>query len=173
MKIYVLERTQHFNCSIEEAWSFFTDPHNLAAITPEDLNFRILGEWDGLSIYRGMIINYDVSPLFGIRMRWQTEITQVEYQRNFIDYQRKGPYRFWEHIHEFVADEKGIVMKDTVRYALPFGFIGRMVHRWIVRKRLNKVFDYRYAVLDDLLNYEELDINELEQDDQTTRKYGK
>ena len=34
-------------------------------------------------------------------------------------------------------------MRDRVRYELPFGILGSIVHRLIVRRQLERIFDYR------------------------------
>ena len=41
-------------------------------------------------------------------------------------------------------------MVDKVNYALPFGIIGRIVHRLFVRKQVEEIFDYRRKVLEEL-----------------------
>jgi hypothetical protein len=35
-------------------------------------------------------------------------------------------------------------MTDIVHYALPFDPLGRMVHKPLVRKKLEEIFDYRF-----------------------------
>lgn len=153
MMVFTLERTQVFNCSLEEAWAFFTDPNNLATITPSDMNFRVLDNFGNQKeIYEGMLINYHVSPLLGIRLKWQTEITHVNHKVSFVDTQKKGPYKLWEHRHEFIQEGDTIRMNDKLRYQLPFGILGKWMHRLVVRKKLNHIFDYRYDVLETILN---------------------
>jgi ligand-binding SRPBCC domain-containing protein len=125
--IYTLIRQQQLGCDIKVAWDFFTSPHNLVRITPPDMKFKVLSEGtDHRSIYKGMIIEYKVAPLFGIGMYWRTEITQVEEERSFTDLQRSGPYKLWRHFHEFTPNEGGVMMKDTVDYELPCGIVGRL-----------------------------------------------
>ena len=34
-------------------------------------------------------------------------------------------------------------MRDTVRYALPFGPLGALAHRLLVRRDLERIFDFR------------------------------
>jgi hypothetical protein len=34
-------------------------------------------------------------------------------------------------------------MRDLVRYELPFGILGDVVHSLIVRRQLQRIFDYR------------------------------
>ncbi|MDM1043084.1 MULTISPECIES: SRPBCC family protein [Empedobacter] len=149
---YRLYREQQLYCDIDTAWRFFSSPMNLSEITPKDMAFTVLSEDQDQPIFEGMLINYSVSPLLGIPLKWQTKIIQVEHQKSFTDFQQKGPYKYWKHFHEFIPNEKGILMKDTVEYELPFGVLGNVVHSLLVKKKLNKIFDYRHQVLKQLFN---------------------
>ncbi|MDP4877570.1 MAG: SRPBCC family protein, partial [Schleiferiaceae bacterium] len=113
--MYTLERTQRLPISIEEAWKFFQSPENLAVISPDSLGFNILSETPD-EMYPGLFIHYKVSPLFGIKMHWTTEITHVEAPTYFVDDQRVGPYSIWHHEHHFKAIEGGVEMLDRVNY---------------------------------------------------------
>lgn len=147
-----LIRKQQLNCDRATAWKFFSAANNLSEITPKDMNFVVLSAMENDEIYEGMLIDYYVSPLFGIKMKWQTEIIKVDFQRSFIDFQKKGPYKLWHHHHEFIPNEKGILMKDTVDYELPLGFLGEIAHAVFVKKKLEYIFGYRYAVLEKMFN---------------------
>ncbi|WP_343607696.1 SRPBCC family protein [Chryseobacterium oranimense] len=147
-----LIREQQLNCDRATAWKFFSSANNLSEITPKDMNFVVLTAMENDEIYEGMLIDYYVSPLFGIKMKWQTEIIKVDFQRSFIDFQKKGPYKIWHHHHEFISNEKGVLMKDTVDYELPLGFLGEIAHAVFVKKKLEYIFDYRYAVLEKMFN---------------------
>ncbi|WP_294328685.1 SRPBCC family protein [uncultured Chryseobacterium sp.] len=142
-----LFREQQLNCDIKTAWKFFSSANNLSEITPKDMGFTVLTEMEDDEIYEGMLIDYYVSPLFGIRMKWQTEITHVDFQKSFIDFQRKGPYQLWNHHHEFIPNEEGVLMRDTIDYELPMGFLGEIAHSLFVKKKLEYIFDYRFRVL--------------------------
>ena len=143
-----LSRQQQLHCNIETAWNFFSSPHNLAKITPKDMAFTVLTDYDAKQIYEGMIIDYNVSPLFGIPLKWRTRIIQVDENKSFTDFQEKGPYKYWNHFHEFIPNADGVLMKDTVEYELPFGVLGTMAHRAFVKKKLESIFDFRYQVLE-------------------------
>ena len=149
---YQLKREQQLNCDIERAWDFFSSPHNLSRITPKEMGFVVLSSLTDTAIYEGMTIDYTVSPVLGIPLKWQTEITAVNYQKNFTDFQKKGPYKLWRHHHEFIPNANGVLMKDTVDYELPFGFIGTIAHGLMVKKKLKDIFDYRRQVLEQLFN---------------------
>lgn len=149
---FQLQRTQQLHCDIDTAWSFFSSPYNLSHITPKDMQFTVLTDLPDKNIYTGMIIDYRVTPFPGIPIRWRTRITQVDEQRSFTDLQEKGPYRLWNHFHEFIPNELGVLMKDTVDYELPWGVLGKLAHRLSVKKKLTYIFDYRYDILEQLFN---------------------
>ena len=55
--------------------------------------------------------------------------------------------RRWEHRHTFRAVDGGTQITDEVEYELPFGPLGDLVHRLVVRNQLRHIFEYRAAVL--------------------------
>lgn len=150
MKLYTLYHEQKINISLDEAWEFFSSPENLKKITPPYMGFDITSNFKNEKMFAGMIIAYIVKPVLNIPMRWVTEITQVKEKEYFIDEQRFGPYKFWHHLHQFRIEDGELIMVDKVNYALPFGIIGRIVHRLIVRKQVEEIFDYRRKVLEEL-----------------------
>ena len=154
MKVYKKETVQHVNATLEECWAFFSSPSNLQKITPETMGFQIT-DFDKQSMYAGQIIQYNVSPLLGIKISWTTEITQVKDKVYFIDEQRFGPYSFWHHKHFFEAIPTGVKMTDVVHYALPLGFLGRIMNALIVKNKLKEIFDYRCVKVDQLFNEKE------------------
>ena len=79
--------------------------------------------------------------------RWVTEIQSVKPMESFIDNQLHGPYRLWHHLHRFEANEQGVLMTDLVHYALPFGPLGAIAHALYVRKKLERIFQFRKETL--------------------------
>lgn len=144
--MYRLYREQQLNCTIETAWNFFSSPHNLSEITPQSMNFVVLSE-NNEAIFEGMEIDYTVSPVLGIPLKWKTVISQVEDYESFTDFQKEGPYKHWNHFHEFIPNEHGVLMKDTVDYELPMGIVGKIAHQLFVKEKLRSIFDFRYRVL--------------------------
>jgi ligand-binding SRPBCC domain-containing protein len=142
--MYRIERTQVLPISLEEAWAFFSSPQNLAKITPKELGFVVHGNVPEV-MYPGLFIEYTVSPLLGIPMRWVTEITHVREGSYFVDEQRVGPYSIWHHEHFFETVPGGVKMTDIVHYKVPLGLLGRLVHPWLVRPKLEQIFSFRWA----------------------------
>ena len=150
MKLYTLYHEQKINVSLDEAWEFFSSPENLKKITPPYMGFEITSNFKNEKMFAGMIIAYIVKPVLNIPIRWVTEISHVKEKEYFIDEQRFGPYKFWHHLHQFRIEGGELIRVDKVNYALPFGIIGRIVHRLFVRKQVEEIFDYRRKVLEEL-----------------------
>jgi ligand-binding SRPBCC domain-containing protein len=151
MKVYKKETVQLVNASLEECWAFFSSPSNLQKITPENMGFQIT-DYDNKPMYAGQLIQYKVSPLLGIKINWTTEITQVKDKAYFIDEQRFGPYSFWHHKHFFEATPHGVKMTDVVHYALPLGFLGRIMNSLVVKNKLEEIFKHRCVQVDAIFN---------------------
>lgn len=141
-----LERTQTLGITLDQAWEFFSDPANLARITPEWLHFTVCCEVER-PMYAGQILEYTVRPLPYVRVRWLTEITHVHAPHFFVDEQRLGPYKFWHHQHRFKVTDAGVQMQDIVHYRLAGWVVGDLLERTIVRPRLEAIFDHRAAAL--------------------------
>lgn len=97
-----------------------------------------------------MIITYIVSPLFGIKLNWMTEITHIREQEYFVDEQRFGPFALWHHQHHFKEIEGGTLMTDILNYAIPYSFIGQIANKIVVRNNIREIFDYREKKIDEL-----------------------
>jgi ligand-binding SRPBCC domain-containing protein len=149
MGFFYLKKEQLLPVDLSTAWAFFSSPNNLALITPPEMDFKPITTFnEGQEIYTGMLIDYTLKPLFGIPLHWQTEIKQVQKPYSFKDIQLKGPYRCWEHTHTFAETDKGVLMKDEVKYQLPFGPLGTLVHALVVKKKLEALFNYRKAAIE-------------------------
>ncbi len=150
-KAHTLKTVQKLPISIDEAWEFFSNPSNLAKITPSNLGFKILSKYHGEKMYAGQIIEYTVKPLLGIPMYWMTEITQVKDKEFFIDNQRYGPYSLWHHQHHFKIIDGGVEMTDIIHYKIPLGFIGNIMNAILVKKELFKIFKHRFDKANEVL----------------------
>ncbi|MGY3214346.1 SRPBCC family protein [Mucilaginibacter sp. HD30] len=151
MKTYHLKFEQKLPIPLAETWDFFTSPINLAKITPPQMGFTVTSVYAADDrIYPGMIITYKVSPLLGIKLNWMTEITQVKEHQYFVDEQRVGPYALWHHEHHFKEIKGGVNMTDILNYAVPYGFIGTLANKILVRKEIDKIFNYREKAINEL-----------------------
>jgi len=76
---------------------------------------------------------------FGIPLTMTSRITQFDFPRSFTDEQVKGPFRDFRHIHEFEATPGGCIMTDRVEFTAPFGPLGRVVERLVLRPYLQRL----------------------------------
>jgi ligand-binding SRPBCC domain-containing protein len=146
MKVHVLERTQGVAAPLDEVFPFFAAPANLGVITPPGMGFRILTP-PPLVMKEGAVIDYVVT-VGGLPMRWRTLITGYDPPHRFVDEQIMGPYSFWHHTHTFAPrPDGGTDLGDVVRYALPLGPLGDLVHALAVRRQIEGIFRYRREVI--------------------------
>lgn len=143
-----MRRTQWIPRPIDEVFAFFSDARNLEAITPPWLGFRILTPGP-VQIGAGTTIRYRLR-LHGVPLGWTSEIRQWLPPFRFVDVQLRGPYRFWHHTHRLESRDGGTLMTDVVRYRLPFGILGRALHRFKVRRDVEHIFDYRFQRVQEL-----------------------
>ncbi|HXC52915.1 MAG TPA: TIGR01777 family oxidoreductase [Candidatus Limnocylindrales bacterium] len=145
----VLEQEVWFDLSQDDVFKFFSDAKNLEMITPSFLRFRVVKLPDE-GLHEGAIIEYRLR-LRGIPIRWRTRIDVWDPPRTFVDTQQKGPYRSWRHTHEFEPLDGGTLVRDTVRYELPFGALGELVAGRGVDRDVALIFAYRRTRLLELL----------------------
>jgi ligand-binding SRPBCC domain-containing protein len=136
-----LERTTLLPGSVSDVFAFFREPRTLELITPPWLAFRINSTSTDV-VGEGTRIHYQLR-LHGIRLRWESRITEYAENSHFADEQVRGPYAQWYHRHSFRQAAGGVEMTDVVDYSLPFGPLGRLVHWLVVRHQLRAIFDYR------------------------------
>jgi len=149
-RVWTLERTQFIARPRDEVFAFFADPRNLERITPAPLRFRIVSP-PPIEVRSGTLIDYRLR-LHGVPFRWRTRIERVDPPHAFVDTQLVGPYRRWEHLHEFTEVDGGTEMRDRVEYTLPFGPLGHLARLLLVRGALEGIFDFRRDAVRELLS---------------------
>ncbi len=149
MRSFLLRREQWIARPIEDVFTFFAEARNLEAITPPWLAFRVLSR-EPIAIQAGTHIRYRIRWRH-VPLRWLTEIAEWQPPVRFVDVQRRGPYALWHHTHEFEPERGGTRMRDLVRYALPLGPLGLLMHQLVVGRDLQAIFDYRARKVEELL----------------------
>lgn len=138
-----LESEQWVPAPPSVVFPFFADARNLEELTPPFLGFRVLAV-STPTMAAGTRIDYRLS-LHGIPMRWQSLVRDWEPERSFVDVQTRGPYRCWEHRHEFEPFRGGTVIRDRVVYELPLGALGGVLAGSWVARDLDAIFAFRRA----------------------------
>ena len=141
MTVRTLERSQVLPGTPDDVFRFFADARNLEAITPPFLRFSVVTPGP-IEMGVGALIQYRLR-LHGLRVNWLTSIQAWDPPHRFVDVQVRGPYVLWHHTHLLEPHPDGTLMRDIVRYALPFGPLGDLAHALFVRRDLERIFDYR------------------------------
>lgn len=149
VRLHDLSRTHELEGTPDEVFPFFADAFNLESITPPLLQFGVVTPAPIL-LGTGTVIQYAMK-LHGIPINWTSSIQRWDPPHAFVDTQIRGPYRLWHHTHTFEAlPGERTLMRDDVRYALPFQPFGELAMP-LVRRDLARIFDYRGAVIADRL----------------------
>ena len=141
-RTYRLESRLWLPRPIDEVFEFFADAFNLQTLTPPWLDFEVLTP-PPIEMRSGLLIDYRLR-VRGLPIRWQSEILDWKPPQQFVDESRRGPYRYWHHLHTFEERAGGTDVVDIVDYAVP----GDAIVNWLlVQRDLRRIFTYRREVL--------------------------
>ena len=94
-----------------------------------------------------MTITFRPLPLTPFRVSWDAEITEFVWDDHFCDIQLRGPFAYWHHCHRLHHEKRdnvsGTMLRDEVTYELPFGVLGELAERLVIRRQFQAMFDYR------------------------------
>ena len=83
---------------------------------------------------------------FGINLRHQSSITEMEFPNYFVDEQLKGHFKSFKHQHFFTQKENQTIMTDILDYETQFGFIGKQFDKLLLVNHLTNFIIYRNAI---------------------------
>ena len=141
VKFHTMRREQQIARPIDQVFAFFSDARNLEEITPPWLGFHTLTPGP-IQLAPGTRIRYRLR-IRGLPVYWTTEIRKWNPPVRFVDVQLSGPYALWHHTHIFESYKGGTRMTDVVHYRLPFGPLGRLVNLLVVKRDVQRIFEYR------------------------------
>lgn len=149
----------------EQVFLFFADPRNLPRVSPPSSGARITRldivpppepPISGLAGAGSEVaISLRVVPFLPLRFTWIAVITEFRYPEYFADIHRGGPFRHWQHRHEFSEESRdgrpGTLILDLIQYEVGFGVLGKLASAVLVRHQLEGVFAYRRRLIEVLL----------------------
>ncbi len=141
MSVHELRRDQVVERPLDEVFDFFSRASNLERLTPSLMHFQMVTP-EPIEMTTGTLIEYRLR-VHGAPIRWISRIEEWEVGSHFVDRQIKGPYKLWLHRHDFEEVDEGTRVSDHVRYELPFGPVGELAGLWLVRRDLDRIFDFR------------------------------
>jgi ligand-binding SRPBCC domain-containing protein len=86
-------------------------------------------------------------------IRWAFEHRDYIEGRQFRDVQTSGPFRRWEHTHSFIPEgPEACRLEDRIEFELPGGFLGDLLGAPLIRRKLERTFEFRHQVTKQAMN---------------------
>lgn len=137
----VFERTILLEASPEAVYAFHEDPRNIPKISPPSLRVERV-ECTVPAVPGGLFLV--AVRQFGMPLTWEGFWEEAVPSGRLVDGARKSPFRHWRHHHLFRPADGGTLMTDRVEYALPFGFLGRLLDVTVMRVVFAVMFRARH-----------------------------
>lgn len=136
--------TSTIEASPARVFAFHQEPGALERLIPPWQNVRVVSRLGGLDT--GALV--ELSVAFGpARFSFVARHVECLPGRRFVDVQQRGPFRRWEHRHEFAPARRGACrLIDRIDYSLPGGVVVDWLLGWLVNRQLRRMFTYRHAV---------------------------
>ena len=123
-------------------FAFHESPGALVRLTPPWESVTLVEGGDSLRPGSRVVLKTKLGPF---ALRWVAEHTEYEAGRWFADRQVRGPFARWYHRHLFLDDGKGgTILRDEVDYDPPLGPLGRWLGGAFLRRKLQRMFDFRH-----------------------------
>lgn len=165
-----LQSRQWVPYPLETVWKLFSDPSNLAELTPPHYHagVNVLGG----EFVEGCKVVISMKP-YGIPspVKWVSQIQGIQHgptRAEFVDLQLSGPFAYWKHHHvfesgdtDFTGKQSGQSVKikdggtwiiDDVAYEMPFGLLGAFAEKLFARGQLESLFAFRKTKVLELLS---------------------
>ncbi|MGA7156497.1 MAG: hypothetical protein WBY53_06610 [Acidobacteriaceae bacterium] len=91
----------------------------------------------------------------GFRNFHQSLISGYDAPHFFQDRMMEGRFRSFEHNHSFEQTTQGVILRDEVRFTMPFGPLGWVVGRLVMVPHIRKLLHRRFHLLKQIAESEE------------------
>lgn len=88
---------------------------------------------------------------FRIRQNLTSKIIDFQKPYRFTDCMQQGAFKYLKHIHEFKEQGMGTLMRDTLEFQSPYGFIGLIFDSLVLKRYMKKFIHDRNQQLKMLL----------------------
>jgi ligand-binding SRPBCC domain-containing protein len=138
----------HINAPAEVCFDLMRDIRIHTETTAETRERAVHGVTDGM-IGLGQTVTFEGTH-FGFRQRLTVEVTEFERPRLFVDEMTDGNFRTFRHVHEFVRERSGTLMRDNISWTSPYGLLGRIVDKLLLERHMRRLVSRRNARLREL-----------------------
>jgi ligand-binding SRPBCC domain-containing protein len=137
--------------SAEQLYRFHAEPGTLERLTPPWEKARVVGPAGNIEKAGSRTtLRVSVGPF---SQHWIAEHAECQPGKMFRDVMVSGPFRRWEHTHEFQPESaEASWLEDRVEYEFPLGWLGKLVGGAYTRKRLQRMFAWRHQTTAEILS---------------------
>jgi ligand-binding SRPBCC domain-containing protein len=128
----------------EQLFAFHERPDAFALLMPSWEKSRVIESAPNLHIGSRAVVIAHIAPFISIR--WESMHTAYDPPHSFEDQQVHGPFRSWRHRHIIEPHHEGAFLIDDIEYDPPLGILGRIFGKFIIERRLRRLFAHRHAV---------------------------
>ena len=148
-KTEVFERRIELPVSVDELFEWHRREGAFQRLTPPWEPTRVVSS-DGVVNGGRAVMEMHLGPT---TQRWVAEHKEVVPGQGFVDEQVDGPFKSWRHEHRMEAlGPARSALVDHIEYVLPLGAVGHFFGEGIAARRLDKMFTYRHAVMQEDLS---------------------
>jgi uncharacterized protein (TIGR01777 family) len=141
----VFETRTAIDAPAAEVFRWHARPGAFLRLSPPWERIEIVSARGGIEDGGRLSLRLGTPPL---SVPWVAVHRGYEEGRRFVDDMETGPFAHWSHEHAFEDASAGrSVVVDRIDYTIPFGTAGELVLGALVRRRLERMFRYRGAVL--------------------------
>ena len=148
--MFVIKDNTHINAPIERCFLLSTNVDLVARIigmkAARGTTSGLIGAGEHV-VWRGW--------KFGLPLRHESLITRYEPPHFFQDCMARGRFRAFRHDHEFAEMDGRTLLKDTVRFSMPFGAVGRLIGKRVLIPHFRDLIRRRFALLKYIAESEE------------------
>ncbi|MFC5472303.1 SRPBCC family protein [Cohnella suwonensis] len=90
----------------------------------------------------GEMVTFEATH-FRVRQKLTSKITEYDAPYLFVDEMQKGAFKSLRHVHEFVSLEGKTLMRDSLHFEAPLGFVGWIVERAILKNYMRRFLEDR------------------------------
>ncbi len=126
----------------ESAFSWHERDGAIERLSPPWDPIRVIHKSGGIQPGATVVLGMQEGPY---KYKWHAKHTDYEQNKLFRDEQVKGPLSSWVHTHRFeTLSESQCVLEDTIEYKPYFSSISQFLADHFVKKKLNRIFDWRH-----------------------------
>ncbi|CAN5824761.1 hypothetical protein BH11PLA1_BH11PLA1_00660 [soil metagenome] len=139
-------KSSEMQASARDVFTWHQSPGALKTLIPPWENVTVEQPPASLGDGARAVLVLHLGPM---KLRWVARhrdfIDRGEEGGEFTDEQVSGPFASWRHRHIVRATGPArCVLEDRIEYAIPLGRLGDLLAGWHVRKKLQRMFDYRH-----------------------------